>query len=350
MRRRLGRDEDDAAYGREGANAMEAKILDIGPENVAAFMGEPGIGAGGVKKSVRSSDMNLAEFGAKMSQEFEQLSPQNQKAAAYMMRFPEDVALLSMRDVARKADVPASTLVRLAQALGHSSYVDIKKQFAESLKEGRLSSFSARARELQVRNDASRADSHHPTIAHEHEAILREILSRNGQDRIDSFARQLLTVEKLFMFGVRSAFAPIYQYFYLYQMFRQNGILVNDPGGARSDMLGKIRETDGLLLVSFDPYARESVFAARLAKQMGASVFAVTDSLVSPISAYASHILTVPTSISSFFPSLVGVGALLEIVVARQVGFEGATAIDELAATDKRLSELGAYWTEGKRS
>ncbi|MDX1017274.1 SIS domain-containing protein [Sinorhizobium medicae] len=291
--------------------------------------------------------MSLAEFGAKMSQEFEQLSPQNQKAAAYMMRFPEEVALLSMRDVARKAGVPASTLVRLAQALGHSSYVDIKKQFAESLKEGRLSSFSVRARELQVRSDESRADS--PTIVREHSAIVGEILSRNGQDRIDCFARQLLTVERLFMFGVRSAFAPIYQYFYLYQMFRQNGILVNDPGGARSDMLGKIRETDGLLLVSFDPYARESVFAARLAKQMGASVFAVTDSLVSPISAYASNILTVPTSISSFFPSLVGVGALLEIVVARQVGIEGATAIEELAATDKRLSELGAYWTEGKK-
>ncbi|KLK89459.1 hypothetical protein AA309_31290 [Microvirga vignae] len=294
--------------------------------------------------------MNIAEFGAKMSQEFEQLSPQNQKAAAYMMRCPEDVALLSMRDVARKAGVPASTLVRLAQALGHSSYVEIKRQFAESLKEGRLSSFSARARELQVRNDTLHADHHSSAIVHQHEAILGEILSRNGQDRIDSFARQLLTVDKLFMFGVRSAFAPIYQYFYLYQMFRQNGILVNDPGGAPSDILRKLRATDGFLLVSFEPYARESVAAARLAKQMGAPVFAITDSLVSPISACASNILTVPTSISSFFPSLVGIGALLEIVVARQVVFEGVAAIDELAATDKRLSELGAYWTKGKRS
>ncbi|WHO77301.1 MurR/RpiR family transcriptional regulator [Rhizobium sp. BT03] len=290
--------------------------------------------------------MSLAEFGAKMSREFEQLSPQNQKGAAYMMRFPEDVALLSMRDVAKKAGVPASTLVRLAQALGHSSYVDIKKQFAESLKEGRLSSFSARARELQVRNDTSRADSHYPTIVHEHEAILGEILCRNGLDRIDSFARQLLAVEKLFMFGVRSAFAPMYQYFYLYQMFRQNGILVNDPGGAQSDLLGKLRAADGLLLVSFNPYARASVHAARLAQELGASVYLISDSLVSPVAAHATAILTVPTSISSFFPSLVGVNALLEVVVARQVVFCGSTAIEELSSTEKRLLKLGAYWNE----
>lgn len=43
-----GRDMDDPAYGREAADALEAKILEIGPENVAAFIGEPVMGAGGV--------------------------------------------------------------------------------------------------------------------------------------------------------------------------------------------------------------------------------------------------------------------------------------------------------------
>lgn len=43
-----GRDKDDPAYGREAADAVEAKILEIGPENVAAFIGEPVMGAGGV--------------------------------------------------------------------------------------------------------------------------------------------------------------------------------------------------------------------------------------------------------------------------------------------------------------
>lgn len=293
--------------------------------------------------------MSLAKIGSRMSQEFENLSPQNQKAASYMLRFPEDVALLSMRDVARKAGVPASTLVRLSKALGHASYVEIKQQFAQSLKEGSLASFSSRARELQVRNESAQAVDHYSTIVSEHTSILHAIISRNSNSAIDEFASRLLEASKLFMFGTRSAFAPVYQYFYLYQMFRQNGILVSDPGGAQTDIVRKMTPEDGFLLVSFNPYARESVHAARLANEIGANVYLISDTLVSPVAAYANQILTVPTSISSFFPSLIGVNALLEIVVARQVVLCGSTAIEALSSTEQKLFELGAYWHESKR-
>lgn len=45
----LARDgEDDAAFGLRAARAVEEKILEVGPENVAAFIGEPVMGAGGL--------------------------------------------------------------------------------------------------------------------------------------------------------------------------------------------------------------------------------------------------------------------------------------------------------------
>jgi putrescine aminotransferase len=40
--------EDPAAFGLRAADAVEQKILELGPENVAAFIGEPVQGAGGV--------------------------------------------------------------------------------------------------------------------------------------------------------------------------------------------------------------------------------------------------------------------------------------------------------------
>lgn len=42
-------DESDEAFGLRAAAAIEAEILAVGPENVAAFVGEPIQGAGGVK-------------------------------------------------------------------------------------------------------------------------------------------------------------------------------------------------------------------------------------------------------------------------------------------------------------
>ena len=43
-----GRDQDPAAFGLARAQALEEKIQELGPENVAAFIGEPVQGAGGV--------------------------------------------------------------------------------------------------------------------------------------------------------------------------------------------------------------------------------------------------------------------------------------------------------------
>jgi putrescine aminotransferase len=43
-----GRDQDPDAFGLACARALEEKILELGPENVAAFIGEPVQGAGGV--------------------------------------------------------------------------------------------------------------------------------------------------------------------------------------------------------------------------------------------------------------------------------------------------------------
>jgi putrescine aminotransferase len=44
----LGGDLDEESFGRVAAEALEQRILELGPENVAAFIGEPIQGAGGV--------------------------------------------------------------------------------------------------------------------------------------------------------------------------------------------------------------------------------------------------------------------------------------------------------------
>ena len=44
----LERNNDRAWFAERAADAIEARILEVGPQNVAAFIGEPVQGAGGV--------------------------------------------------------------------------------------------------------------------------------------------------------------------------------------------------------------------------------------------------------------------------------------------------------------
>ena len=61
-------------------------------------------------------------LNASIVEAFDLLPPQLQTAARYMLDRPDDVALLSMREQARRAGVPPATMTRLAKRLGLEGY------------------------------------------------------------------------------------------------------------------------------------------------------------------------------------------------------------------------------------
>ena len=69
---------------------------------------------------------------------------QMQAAARFIMDQPSEVALLSMREQARKAGVPPATMTRLAQRLGFSGYQDLKDAYVEAVRDN-VAWFSGRA-------------------------------------------------------------------------------------------------------------------------------------------------------------------------------------------------------------
>ena len=58
-----------------------------------------------------ASDPSLSD---RIAQAFASLPPQLQAAASFVLEHPDDVALLSMREQARRAGVPPVTMTRLA--------------------------------------------------------------------------------------------------------------------------------------------------------------------------------------------------------------------------------------------
>src|SRR5260370_14151676 len=69
---------------------------------------------------------------------FDALSPQLQTAARYMLDRPDDVALLSMREQARRAGVPPATMTRLAKRLGLEGYDEVRALYAGAVRDGTL--------------------------------------------------------------------------------------------------------------------------------------------------------------------------------------------------------------------
>src|SRR5216684_254811 len=65
---------------------------------------------------------------------YHSLPPQLRKAARYVVKAPTEIALYSLREVAARAEVGPTTLVRLAAQLGFASYNAFRETFREGLR------------------------------------------------------------------------------------------------------------------------------------------------------------------------------------------------------------------------
>src|SRR3546814_11056269 len=65
---------------------------------------------------------------------FDGLSAQLQAAARFVLDHPREVALLSMREQARRAGVQAATMTRLAKAIGLDGYEALRQSYADALR------------------------------------------------------------------------------------------------------------------------------------------------------------------------------------------------------------------------
>src|SRR5262245_42772644 len=84
------------------------------------------------------SIMSQGSLTNQIVEAFEGMSPQLQAAARYVLDRPRDVALLSMREQARKAGVQPATMTRLAQRLGLGGYDAVRELYAEAIRSGDL--------------------------------------------------------------------------------------------------------------------------------------------------------------------------------------------------------------------
>ena len=74
--------------------------------------------------------LDRGPLNASIVEAFDILPPQLQTAARYMLDRPDDVALLSMREQARRAGVPPATMTRLAKRLGLEGYDQVRELYA----------------------------------------------------------------------------------------------------------------------------------------------------------------------------------------------------------------------------
>ena len=273
------------------------------------------------------------------------LSRQLKKCAAYILDHPSDVATLSMRQVASRADVPPTNMHRLARSLGFDTYDEFRDIYRNGVNDFSVG-YPQKAGQLQeVVGDSGFDDAldtfHRAAIANVDD-LFHSIDRATLKHAIDalSAARNVVVV------GMHSSYGFASYLHYVATMGLRNWHMVTRLNGDLSDRLEDLTSADVVVAIAIKPCAADTVRVVRCASESGAWVIGITDSRTSPLATYSNDVLIAPVRSPSFFQSYVATLELIEVLVGMVVARGDKSIVENMDKLERCRRAMGEYWTD----
>jgi DNA-binding MurR/RpiR family transcriptional regulator len=278
----------------------------------------------------------------KIAGAFQAMPAQLQAAARYVLDHPQDVALLTMREQARRAQLQPATMTRLAKHLGLDGYDTMRTIHADAMRSGELG-FSVKATSQvsrqRLKGGQALAAEMIATLSSQAAALATPDMLR----RFDTIAARLAAARHVYCLGLRSSHAIAWHLHYIMGLCGVHGTYLESAGGTGADALARAAPKDVLFAVSILPYTRATVDLAGHAAGQGIPVLAITDSDVSPLAQIAERAIIVPAYSPSFFHTMSAAFAAAEILGSLVAGRRGQRALDALRRREQQFSALNIH-------
>ncbi|MEO1538093.1 MAG: MurR/RpiR family transcriptional regulator [Pseudomonadota bacterium] len=281
----------------------------------------------------------------RLSEEWDALTPEAQKAARYVLENPADVGVSTVREIAEAAKVKPNTFVRMARQVGFEGYEDFRAPFREAIRRGAVS-FPDRARWLQEVRKSGNLGNLYADMAEGAIHNLEETFAQIDAGTLQAAAEAIWNSRQVFTLGVGVNNANARNFTYLASTGMTDFHAIPRPGSTPIDDLAWADRRDVLIAMSCRPYRAEVVEAVRIAREQGLTIVGLSDSPASPIIRAADHGFVVAVDTPQFFPSSVSLMALLETLLSFVIAVASDEIVGRVETFHRRRHQLGIYVEE----
>jgi DNA-binding MurR/RpiR family transcriptional regulator len=251
----------------------------------------------------------------------------------------EETFFLSSREMAKRYNVDAATIVRSVQALGYERFAD----FAADLRQhfvNHITPYTVLKAATQEKRSVVDQVEHCLDRDTESLSVLRSSLDVS---RVVDLAKRIHSARRLLVVGVDLAASLAW---FLAYGLTPLGFDAHAPVGSTGNLQHKIdllTKNDLLVAISFGRCLRETVEAVDRARARGIPTFGITDSDTSPIALHCGEYLIAPTSSPSFTGSYVAPMALINTIIVACAHLRPKRALAMLGRTEQEY-RTGTRW------
>lgn len=259
------------------------------------------------------------------------LNASRQKLIRAILENPDDTFFLSSRELAKRYDVDAATIVRTIQALGYRKFAE----FAADLR----SHFLTRITPYTVLKAASREKRSLPNrIQHSVEMDMRnvhDLYSNLNTEKIVAIAHQINHARRILVVGIDLAATLSWHLAYGLTAL---GLAAEAPIGSAGNLQRRIRtlnNKDLLIAISFGRCLRETVEAALRAKKQGVPTVGITDGERTAIARTCDSYCVASVASPSFGGSYVAPISLLGAILVACAHTQTARSLEMLKQSEE---------------
>ncbi|MGL6106889.1 MurR/RpiR family transcriptional regulator [Romboutsia sp.] len=252
--------------------------------------------------------------------------------AQYILKSYDKVAFMTACKLGETVGVSESTVVRFANAMGYSGYPKLQDALQELIK-NKLTT----VQRVEMAKEYSDDSTILKKVLKSDIDNIKDTLEEIDEKAFEKAATKLLTAKKIYILGMRSSFTIAQYLGYYLDIILDNVHIIRTDMGDAFEQTVRISEGDVLIAISFPRYSKKSYQIVDCAKEKGAHIIALTDSLFAPVASLADNILLVKSNMASFVDSLVPAFSVVNALIV-SVGMKEKEEIKEY------FDELEGIW------
>lgn len=300
------------------------------------------------KKEVPAAAVNGNNASSPVEERFARartrLNPRRQQLLSAILDAADETCFLSSRELAKRYNVDATTILRTTQVLGYKSFADFSTDLRQHFV-SRITPYAAlKAATREKRSVADHID-HALDKALENLKMLESDLDRQ---RLIELGKTIKRSRRVLVVGLDFAASLAY---YLAYGLNALGHDADAPVGSTGNLQYKIKgltSKDLLIAISFGQCLRETVESLLRAKRQGVPTFGITDSDTTPIARHAdSHLLALVAS-PSFLNSYVAPMAAITAIHVACAHIDPKGSLTRLRPTDREYVSGTRWYREPK--
>lgn len=272
------------------------------------------------------------------------LNPRRQQLLRAILDAANETCFLSSRELAKRYNVDATTILRTTQVLGYKSYADFSTDLRQHFV-ARITPYAAlKAATREKRSVADHID-HALDKAQENLNVLESDLDRQ---RLIEVAKLIKRSRRVVVVGLD--FAAALAYYFAYGLCAL-GFDAEAPVGSTGNLQYKIKaltSKDLLIAISFGQCLRDSVESLLRAKRQGVPTFGITDSDTTPIARYSDSYIVALVASPSFLNSYVAPMAAITAIHVACAHIDPKSSLTRLRPTDREYASGQRWYREPK--